>query len=67
VVFDAEAHSSGDEAEERGEKRKQTESKNMIKNFAKGIFNFIRKQPQWRNQLLQQLGVEEAEFMGAYA
>lgn len=67
VVFDAEVHSEEGEGEEGQAKRRQPESKNMIKNFAKGIFKFIRKQAAWRNKVLETVGIAEAEFMRAYS
>jgi hypothetical protein len=66
VVFDAEVHSEERDSEQGRGRRRQPESKNMIKNFAKGIFKFIRKQPEWRNNVLKTVGVDEAEFMRAY-
>lgn len=38
----------------------------MIKNFAKGILKFIRKNSNERRRVLQELGIEEGKFMGAY-
>ena len=43
--------------------KKQTETKNMIKNFAKGIFNFIKKHREKRMLVLNSLGIVEEEFM----
>lgn len=40
------------------EKKKQTETKNMIKNFAKAIFGFIRKNRDKKLQVLHSLGIK---------
>jgi hypothetical protein len=39
----------------------------MIKNFAKAIFRFIRKQREWRKKVLAAVGMDEQEFMRAYS
>jgi hypothetical protein len=48
------------------ERKKQTETKNMVKNFSKAIFNFIRKNKEWRLKVLSHLGLEDSEFMKCY-
>jgi hypothetical protein len=49
--------------EKHAGKRKQTESKNMIKNFAKAIFGFIKKDKIKRQHILQSLGIDEESFL----
>jgi hypothetical protein len=38
-------------------KRKQTETKNMVKNFAKAIFSHIVKNREKRMKVLNRLGI----------
>lgn len=38
----------------------------MVKNFSKAIFNFIRKNKEWRLRVLNHLGLEDSEFMKCY-
>ena len=52
--------------EKNYEKKKQTETKNMIKNFGKAIFNFIRKNKDRRQQILDSLNIDHEEFMKAH-
>jgi hypothetical protein len=40
-------------------RRRQTETKNMVKNFAKAIFNYIRKNREKRVRVLTYLGICE--------
>ena len=44
-------------------KKKQTETKNMVKNFSKAIFGYIRKNRGKRVRVLNYLGINEEEFM----
>lgn len=47
-------------------KKKQTETKNMVKNFAKAIFSYIRKNREKRNRVLNYLGILDEEFMAVF-
>jgi len=38
-------------------RKRQTETKNMVKNFAKAIFNYIRKNREKRTRVLTYLGI----------
>lgn len=38
----------------------------MVKNFAKAIFNYIRKNKDKRDRVLNYLGIREEEFMAVY-
>ena len=46
-----------------GEKKKQTETKNMIKNFSKAIFSYIRKNRARVEAVVAHLGLNEQEFL----
>jgi hypothetical protein len=39
----------------------------MVKNFAKAIFNYIRKNKDKRDRVLNYLGIREEEFMTVYS
>ena len=47
-------------------KKKQTETKNMVKNFSKAIFSFIRKNREKRTRVLNYLGISDEDFMKKY-
>lgn len=72
VVFEYEMDSSDSErpvmkhpeaVAKKKDVKKTTETKNIIKNYAKSILNFIKRNVQARRRLLRQFKIEETEFM----
>jgi hypothetical protein len=72
VQFDSEINSSSSECpessdfKEERQKKKQTETKNMVKNYAKAIFSYIQKNRERRLQVLRFLQLSDEEFMNAF-
>jgi hypothetical protein len=72
--FEEQSNSSDNEADSNSDikdrkpcfKKKQTETKNMVKNFSKAIFSFIRKNKDKRLRVLSYLGVSDEDFMKNY-
>ena len=52
--------------EKNQEKKKQSETKNMVKNFSKAIFNFIKKNHGKMIRVLNHLNISEEEFLKTY-
>ena len=72
--FEEQSNSSDNEVESNSDikdrkpcfKKKQTETKNMVKNFSKAIFSFIRKNREKRIRVLNYLGISDEDFMKKY-